>query len=177
MTSQTAHPPTIAGIRPGTWHVVPDASTARFTVRDKVVGTVHGTLPITVGTVALGASGRLREARVELDARAIDTGNARRDRDLAKPRLLDTATHPLVVVTAGPSTPGSQGWDLAATLSARGATCPLTLRADPVAEESAGIRVHVHGRLDRQGLHMTVPTFIIGRYLDLDVDLLLAARP
>ena len=176
MTSQTAQP-TIAGIRPGTWHVVPDVSTARFTVRDKVVGTVHGTLPIRLGTVTLAASGRLREARVELDAVAIDTGNPRRDRDLAKPRLLDTATHPLVVVTAGPSTPGPQGWDLAVTLSARGATCPLTLRADPVAEDTAGIRVHVTGRLDRKGLRMTVPTFIIGRYLDIDVDLLLAARP
>lgn len=177
MTSQTAHPPTIAGIRPGPWHVVPDASTARFTVRDKVMGIVHGTLPITMGTVALGSSGLLREARVELDACAIDTGNARRDRDLAKPRLLDTATHPLVVVTAGPSTPGAQGWDLAATLSARGASCRMALHADPVAEDTTGIRVHVHGRLDRKGLHMAVPTFIIGRYLDIDADLLLAARP
>ena len=163
MTSQTAQP-TIAGIRPGTWHVVSDVSTARFTVRDKVVGTVHGTLPIRLGTVTL-------------DAVAIDTGNPRRDRDLAKPRLLDTATHPLVVVTAGPSTPGPQGWDLDATLSARGATCPLTLRADPVAEDTAGIRVHVTGRMDRKGLRKTVPTFIIARYLDIDVDLLLAARP
>jgi polyisoprenoid-binding protein YceI len=177
MTSQTTHPPTIAGIPPGTWHVAPDASTARFTVRDKVVGTVHGTLPIRLGTVTLATSGRLREARVELDASAIDTGNARRDRDLAKPRLLHTATHPFVVVTAGPSTPGPHGWDLAATLSARGASCPLTLRADPVTEEAAGLRVHVHGRLDRQCLRMTVPTFIIGRYVDIDVDLLLAARP
>ena len=175
MNGQTAHPPTLAGIPSGTWRVVTEASTARFTVRDKVVTTVHGTLPIRSGGVTLAPAGLLTEAMVELDATTINTGNHHRDRDLATPRLLDSTAHPIVVVTAGPSTPGPHGWELAATLSARGAECPLTLQATPIANEDAGIRVHVRGRLDRTGLRMSVPSFIIGRYLDLDVDLLLTA--
>ena len=177
MTSQTARPFTVAGIAAGTWRVVPGASTARFTVRDKLVVTVRGSLPIRAGTVTLASAGLLEHAEVELDASAIDTGNSHRDRDLAAPRLLDTTTHPIVVVTAGPSAPGPAGWELAATLSARGRACPLTLRADLVSEDAAGIRVRVQGRLDRTGLHMKVPTFVIGRHLALDVDLLVAAGP
>ncbi|MDV8002585.1 YceI family protein [Rhodococcus sp. IEGM 1408] len=175
MTGRNPRPPTISGIRSGDWRVIPESSTAGFTVRDKLVTTVHGTVPIRSGNATLASAGLLTQASVELDATSIDTGNAHRDRDLAKPGILDTAAHPVVVVTAGPSTPGPQGWELAATLAARGAQCPLTLQATPLSEEDGGIRVQVRGRLDRKGLGMSVPSFIIGRYLDLDVDLLLTA--
>ena len=173
MTVESAVPP--ATIPSGEWRVVTEASTAAFTVRDKLVSTVHGTLPIRSGNATLASAGLLAQASVELDATAITTGNSHRDRDLAKPRILDTGAHPVVVVATGPSTPGPQGWELAATLSARGAQCPLTLQASPLSEEGGGIRVQVRGRLDRKSLGMSVPSFIIGRYLDLDVDLLLTA--
>ncbi|MFN8029075.1 MAG: YceI family protein [Dermatophilaceae bacterium] len=176
MTSPAAPRPLIDRIPAGTWQVVPHASTARFTVRDKTVATVHGTLPVTAGTAALAPTGVLTHARVELDATAIDTGNSRRETHLATPGLLDTATHPTVVVTAGPSTPGPDGWELAATLSARGTRAPVGLRAVIAGEHAEGIRVHVHGRLDRTPLAMKIPRFIIGRYLDLDVDLLFVPR-
>lgn len=129
MTVESAVPP--ATIPSGEWRVVTEASTAAFTVRDKLVSTVHGTLPIRSGNATLASAGLLAQASVELDATA--------------------------------------------TLSARGAQCPLTLQASPLSEEGGGIRVQVHGRLDRKSLGMSVPSFIIGRYLDLDVDLLLTA--
>lgn len=175
MTSQDAHPPTISDIPAGSWHVVPETSTAGFTVRDKVVTTVHGTLPIRSGHVTMASAGQLTEASVELDATAIDTGNAHRDRDIAKPAILDTAAHPTVVVEAGSTAPGPENWELDATLSARGAQRPLALQATPLSQDGSGIRVQVRGRLDRKGLGMSVPSFVIGRYLDLDVSLLLTA--
>lgn len=48
-----------------------------------------------------------------------------------------------------------------------------TLEATPLSEVGSGIRVQLLGRLDRKGSGISVPSFIIGRYLDLHVDLLL----
>ncbi|MFM6847809.1 MAG: YceI family protein [Terrabacter sp.] len=176
MTSEAA--PTVAttDLTAGTWRVVPLASTATFTVRDKTFLTVRGGLPVRAGTATLHQGASLWEAHVELDARAIDTGNARRDRDLARPGLLDYTTHPTIVVTAGPTALRGHGWDLAATLSAGGADCPLDLRAVAVESSADGVRVHVTGRLDRNGLRLRAPRFIIGRYIDIDVSLLFTAE-
>ena len=48
MTSQAARDLAPAGIPAGTWSIVPDASTASFTVKDKLVITVHGTFPVSL---------------------------------------------------------------------------------------------------------------------------------
>lgn len=169
--------PAPADLTAGVRHVVASAGHARFAVRDKLVTTVHGSLPIHSGRAVLGTGGALVEAVVELDATAVDTGNARRDADLAKPGLLDTASHPRVVVTAGPTAAGPDGWELSARLSARGAGCPVLLSARVLAAGPEGVRVRVTGRLDRRGLGIKVPTVVIGRYLDLDVELLLTEGP
>ncbi|MGG5259889.1 YceI family protein [Phycicoccus avicenniae] len=169
--------PMPADLSAGVWHVVPGAGHARFSVRDKLVAIVHGSLPLRSGRAVLGPGGALVEAVLELDVASVDTGNPRRDRDLAKPGLLDTAAHPRVVVTAGPAAAGPEGWELSATLSARGGSCPLALRARLLDGGSGGAVVGVTGRLDRRGLGMKVPTLVIGRYLDLDVELLLTEAP
>ena len=49
MTSQAARDLAPAGIPAGTWSIVPDASTASFTVKDKLFFTVHGTIPVSSG--------------------------------------------------------------------------------------------------------------------------------
>lgn len=171
--AETPDRTTVAGLAAGRWRVVADASTARFTVKDKMVLTVHGTLPITSGSVDLTTDQRVESATVELDASRIDTANTRRDHDLAKPKLLDTAAHPTVVVSAHSTSIRRDGWGLAATLSARRADAPMDLAAGLVGVDGGAVRVHVSGRLDRQPLGIQVPTLVIGRYLDLDVDLVL----
>jgi hypothetical protein len=110
MTSETtARALTATDLRAGIWRVVPQASSATFSVHDKILLTVHGMLPIRSGIAVLDPDGGLHEARVELDAAGIDTGNERRDRDLAKPGLLNYTTYPTVVVTTGPATLGPTG--------------------------------------------------------------------
>jgi polyisoprenoid-binding protein YceI len=153
--------------------VVADASTARFTVKDKAVLTVHGTLPITSGSIDLTVDQRVESATVELDASRIDTANTRRDHDLAKPRFLDTTAHPTVVVSAQSTSTRPDGWGLVATLAARQANAPLDLDASLAGDDGEAVRVHVTGRFDRQPLGIRVPSLVIGRYLDLDVDLVL----
>ena len=170
MTHQAARDLAPASIPAGTWSIVPDASTASFTVKDKLFLTVHGTIPVRSGTVVLGAEGEVTRARVELDVTAIATGNAHRDRDLMKPAFFDTAGHPVLVVEAESTTAGPSGWQMTATLSARGARCPLVLEVTPTAWEDDRIRVQATGRFDLKGLGMKVPTFIVGRYIDVQVE-------
>jgi polyisoprenoid-binding protein YceI len=153
----------------GTWSLVPEATAAVFTVRDKLVTTAMGTFPVLSGSVVIDADGVASSVRVELDATGVDTGNARRDKDLRTARFLSVLEHPTIVVEAGPAAAGPSGWQLAAELTARGARCPLVLDVIPVTRDGSRVCARVTGRLDRSGLGIRVPTFIIGRYLDLQV--------
>lgn len=155
----------------GVWAVAPAECTASFRVRDKLVGTAAGTIPVRGGTVRLGDGGAVRSARLELDTAGIDTGNRHRDKDLRTPRFLAAAEHPVIVVEAGPADPTAGAWDLAATLTARGATVPVELTVTLVTVDERAAQAHVTGRLDRTGLGMKVPTFVVGRMIDLDVRL------
>ena len=172
MSRQFAQDLAPAAVAAGTWTIVVPASTATFTVRDKLVSTVHGSLPITSGTVVTEAGGRVVRAIIELHVAGVATGNTHRDRDLHKPRFLDAAAHPTIIVEAGQTEPQDAGWTAEARLSARGASCPLTLEVTPTSVEGERVRVRVTGRLDRTGLGMRVPTFIVGRFVELDVDVL-----
>jgi polyisoprenoid-binding protein YceI len=160
-----------ADVPAGTWTVDGPASTARFSVKDKVVHTVRGSLPVTTGTVVTDADGQVVCARVELDPAGITTGSSRRDRDVQGRHFLDAEAHPSIIVEAETTSTSDGGWAVAARLSARGASCPVDLQVTPVMVDDEHARMHVTGRLDRTGLGMRVPTFIVGRDLELDVDL------
>jgi polyisoprenoid-binding protein YceI len=155
----------------GVWTAVPDASRAGFRVRDKLIGHAAGTIPVRSGSVRFGTAGAVESARVELDVTGIDTGNARRDRDLRKPHFLAADDHPTIVVEAGRAASGAQGWSVTATLAARGATAPVDLVVTLESADESSATVTVRGRLDRTTLRMTVPTFIVGRVVDIDVRL------
>ena len=169
--------PATAQLSTGTWTVVATESTARFSVRDKMVTTVHGTIPVVSGTVEVSPTGEIVRGRMELDLTRIETGNRRRDLDLAKPSLLGTAAHPVLVVETGPAEVDGSIWRLPATLSAGGGGIALSLAGEVTASEAGRIRVRITGRLDRTGLGMRVPRFVIGRYIDVDVDAWYAEPP
>lgn len=173
MSSQAEQALRPAEVPAGTWIVDGPASSAQFTVRDKLVTTVRGSFPVAGGTVVTDAGGHVVGARLELAAAGVTTGNDHRDRDLLTPRFLDAADHPTIVVEAGSTEPTTSGWTVDARLSARGSSCPVTLEVIPTATAAGCVEVHVGGRLDRTGLGMRVPTFIVGRHVDVDVDLVL----
>ena len=75
----------------GRWAVDPAHSTATFRVGN-LGRTVTGTVPITEGTVVI--DGQHSAITGSLDLGAIDTGNARRDKDLRKPKFLDLDRNP-----------------------------------------------------------------------------------
>lgn len=157
----------------GAWKAVPDAGRAGFRVRDKMFGHTSGSIPVRSGTVRIGPGGDLEFARVELDVTGIDTANTHRDRDLRKPHFLSADRHPTIVVETGPAASRAPGWSVAAMVTARGARAPVDLAVslESVDDESATVTVTVTGRLDRTPLGMKVPTFIVGRIIEVQVRL------
>ena len=57
-------------IAAGEWRLVASDCTARFSVRDKLVTTVHGSLPVVGGSVHTSADGGLESARIPEPVRA-----------------------------------------------------------------------------------------------------------
>lgn len=157
----------------GRWIVDPAASAVRFKVRDKLVSTVHGSMPVLAGEVVVDASGAVEEAWVRVDPTGISTGNARRDGHLQGPGFLDTGHHPDVVVRVGPCTPGPQGVDVDAVVSARGTDAPASLSVRATARPSPDqpAQLVVSGRLDRAPLGIRAPALLVGRWIHLEADL------
>ena len=91
--------PTPVPAAPARWTVVPEASHARFHVRDKLVTTVHGTMPVEDGGVVVSETGAVTDGWITVSVAGIATGNAHRDRDLVKPRFLDAQQYPVVTIT------------------------------------------------------------------------------
>jgi polyisoprenoid-binding protein YceI len=159
----------IAGVSTGSWTVRCAHSTARFAVRNFGFNRVTGTIPIRAGSVRRDEHGTAVEA--ELDLGALDTGNARRDADLRKPHLLDSAARPVLRFTADRVREEADRWILEGALELRGVACPVTLTAR-VVDDGAAAAPHLVATavFDRVPLGMRVPRFVIGRYLELTVD-------
>ena len=165
--------PTPVLAAPAGWTVVPEASKAGFHVRDKLVTTVHGTMPVEDGAVVVSETGEVTGGWISVSVAGVATGNAHRDRDLRKPRFLDAQRYPLVRITVDTATRTSDGCTARAALLAKGIRVPVDLVAVVVdgSASTAEVRVHVTGTLDRLPLSIKAPTFIIGRYVHLDADL------
>ena len=135
-----------AGLATGRWMVDPAHSIATFRVGN-LGRTVTGTVPITEGTVDIDGSGQPAAITGTLDLGAIDTGNARRDKDLRKPRLLDLDRHPTMTFAADTITASPTGWQVTGHLAARGNQRPprrrrRSIRAGPVRDRD---RAHQAG--------------------------------
>lgn len=155
----------------GRWRVRTGTSTAAFSVRDKMVTTVHGTLPVVAGEVEVAPDGTVRSAYVELAVAGIATGNAKRDTDLRKPSFLDVEGQPVIRAATSQVTATADGWTAHAELHARGRSAPVELAVAVEGEDD--LRIRVTGRLDRAPLGIKAPSFIVGRFVDLDCTLVL----
>lgn len=159
----------------GRWTVDPSRTTVTFDVRNGP-RLVHGTLPVTGGEVTHGDTGLAVD--VALDLSALRTGNARRDRDLRKPFLLDLDRHPIMRFSASTLLRQGEGWQLPGTLAVRGrelsvsvAVTEVTIGADDGELVATGTT-----SLDRRDVGIVAPPFMIGRRVDVQVRAVLVAR-
>ena len=82
---------------------MPQGSSASFSVSNFGVNTVRGIVPIRAATVVVAADRLINRVHATLDLAGIDTGNARRDKDLRSHRLLDTDQFPDVTFRSAPT--------------------------------------------------------------------------
>lgn len=131
----------------GTWTLVPDRSSVRFT--NKTLWgllKVNGQFADVSGTGRIDADGSV-SGRLVIAADSLRTGIGKRDEHLRSPDFFDTAQFPNVAVEVSGATPnGDHSADLAATLSVRGTTraLPLTATVTRLANDT----IHIVGRAE-----------------------------
>jgi polyisoprenoid-binding protein YceI len=155
------------GLAAGRWIVDAAHTTATFRVRG-LGRTVTGTVPIIEGTVDIGPDGVPSAITGSLDLGAIGTGNARRDSDLRKPRLLDLDHHPTMTFAADTATVSPAGWSVTGRLSARGTSVRLAGDVD-LSGQDRSATLTGHARLDRRTLGIRAPWIMIGREIHITV--------
>lgn len=158
----------------GTWTADTTRTRAGFTARG-LFGAVQGTIPVTAATVEVGADGRPARLRATLAPAAVDTGNARRDKDLRSKRFLKVDDHPVMEVTAARIERRVDGWYADAVVRVAGGEAPLRLSGTlDGAGDGARLRVSGTGRLDIRTVGIRVPGFMVRRHVDITVSAELA---
>lgn len=151
----------------GRWTV--DLAHSAATFRVSTLGrTVTGTVPIIEGVVDIGAGGLPTAITGSLDLGAINTGNARRDSDLRKPRFLDLDRHPTMTFAADSVTASPAGWSVAGRLTARGAIVQVAGDAEVSGQDRSAV-LTAHTRLDRRILGVRALRIMIGHRIDITV--------
>src|SRR4051794_630048 len=158
----------------GTYRIDPRQSTVSYSGRHMFgLGTVHATFAINSGEVQVRDPVVDSTVWVSIDPASFSSGNAKRDRDVVAAALLDCATHPEISFDTGGLREDAGHWVLSGTVTAHGTAVPVDVVIDRMIPEGDGMRVHARAdHLDRQAFGITGSKGMVGRYLDLDFDVL-----
>lgn len=131
----------------GTWTLLPERSSVRFTNRTLWgLVKVNGEFGDVSGTGRIDPDGSV-SGRLEIGAASLRTGIGKRDEHLRSADFFDTARFPQIAVEVGAATPnGDHSARLDSTLTVRGATLPLGLAA--TVTRLANDTVHIVGRTE-----------------------------
>ena len=167
---------TSTDLRPGTYRVDAARSTVRFT-GSHIFGLkpVDGTMAVRSGTVVVADEPRRSTASAELDAGSFTTDNERRDRDVRGTRFLNAAQHPTIGFRSTRVVHGAGGWQIIGVLSVRGGSAEVTLDLTGIASTVDGYRLTATATVDRVAAGVRVGRPIIGRYLDITINLCITA--
>jgi polyisoprenoid-binding protein YceI len=137
------------------------------------LGTVHATFSITFGEVQVREQVADSTVIVSIDPATFSSGNPKRDRDVVAASLLDCATHREISFASRGLREDAGRWVLSGAVTAHGTTVPVDVVIDQMVPERNGVRVHARAdHLDRQAFGITGAKGFVGRYLDLDFDVL-----
>jgi polyisoprenoid-binding protein YceI len=162
----------VPAIAAGTWSVSDSRTRVTFSVGN-FGRRAHGSVALGWGELRVDAAGAPVRVRAELDLNGLDTGIARRDADLRKPRFLDVDRHPTMSWEADRFTRTDDGrWAAHGELHVRGTSVPLTVVGAPEAADHDGQFVRVRGcaTLDRTAVGIRAPSFLIGRTVEIEID-------
>ena len=137
------------------------------------LGVVHATFALRSGELRVGDPVTTSAVSVTVDAGSFSSNSAKRDKDVRGASLLDVARHPdITFVSNGVGTePGTDGWMMTGTVTAHAHTVPVEVLIDGATPETDGVRLHGRvRRLDRYDFGITGSKGMVGRYLDLELD-------
>ena len=159
------------------WQVDAGRSTAAFVVGNLGVRQVRGTVPVLSGTVVTEPGGRVAGLRAVIDATGVDTGNARRDRDLRGQRLLGVERTPTWSFVSQGVAQDGEGWRVTGVLTVR-RPCSVVLAVEDTAPlADGGLRVRATTSLDRRDAGVRAPRVLVGRRVQVELDVVLRPEP
>ncbi len=120
------------------------------------LGTVTGVFSEVSGSGTVSADHGIT-GTITVGAASVDTKNAKRDTHLRSSDFFDVQAHPNFVVSVRSATLSADGQQLklAAELTIKGVSQPLTLTADVTELNESTLAVHVTGIVDRQRFGIT----------------------
>jgi len=165
----------------------PNHTQATFTVTHLAISRVSGKVPVTSGSVSVGANGVPSAISVTFSAKDIDTQSADRDRDLRSPDWFETDKYPTMTFVSRSISGTPQSFTVAGELTMHGATKPVTLTAKELgrmtdARGRAHIGYNATATLDRRewGLNWgkTTPggSLIAGNDVTVDINVEVVAK-
>jgi len=162
----------IAAVTQGSYRIDPNKSQVRYSGKHMFgLGTVHATLSVKGGELRIGEPLATSNATVIVDAASFSSHNARRDRDVRSAGLLDVDKYPDITFASDILQETGDDWLVTGTVTAHGHTVPVEVRIDRVAHEDIGIRLHGRAEhLDRTAFGITSSRGMVGRHLDLELD-------
>ena len=157
----------------GAYRIDPERSTLSYSGRHMFgLGVVHASFTIDSGELRVADPLTASAVSVTVDAGSFHSNSARRDSDVRGGSLLDVATYPTITfVSDHLRQDADSGWLLSGSVTAHGTSVPVEVRIDGSAREGEGVRLHGRAdHLDRYAFGVTKSKGMVGRHLDLELD-------
>ena len=170
MTAQ--HATSVQAPPSGTYRIDPQRSQVSYAGRHMFgLGVVRATFMIRAGELHVADAFTGSSVAVSVDASSFRSNSAKRDNDVRSASLLDVATHPDITFRSESFRRDGDTWRVPGIVTAHGEAVPVEVVVDQVTPETGGVRVHGRAdHLDRYAFGVTNGKGMVGRYLDLDLD-------
>jgi polyisoprenoid-binding protein YceI len=169
--TQSPHIETRPALATGTYRIDPARSRVRFTIKEAFgLQTTGGTFTVRDGTVVVATVPEQSTATATIDAASFTTDKARRDKTVVGKNFLDAATHPTITFATTRLAREDGRWVLHGVLGVRGSQCPVALTIGRAAATVDGCRFTATARVDRYATPVRAGRGLIGRYLDIELD-------
>jgi len=156
----------------GSYRIDPHRSQVTYSGRHMFgLGVVHATFTITSGELRVADPVTSSSVAVTVDAASFRSNSAKRDTDVRSASFLDVAAYPDVTFCSEAFRRAGDGFRLTGTVTAHGNAVPVELLIDQVTTETGGMRMHGRAEhLDRYAFGVTKARGMVGRYLDLELE-------
>jgi polyisoprenoid-binding protein YceI len=158
----------------GTYRIDSDQSTVAYSSKHMFgAGTVHAGFSIRSGEILLTEPLAGSSAHAVIDAASFTSDIPKRDRDVKSASLLDVATYPDITFASTAVRRVGDQILIDGDVTAHGSTVAVQVRVTSVESSPDGIHIHAEARhLDRYAFGISKSKGMVGRFLDLDFDVL-----